>query len=81
MEKKELILSYIQDELIDDEEIEIREDTSLFQDRILDSLNLVSLLSFLEKTFKIKIATSEVNFENLDTVSNMLVFLETKSAP
>ena len=78
MDPTNVILSYIREALLDDPEIEISKDTSLFQDRVLDSLNLVALITFLEKTFDISINPSEVIIENLDTVSNMLNLLEKK---
>jgi acyl carrier protein len=78
MEKSEIILTYIRDELLDDDE-EINDDTSLFDARVLDSIQLLSLISFLEASFQLKISTSEVNLDNLDSVEKMLVFLENKS--
>lgn len=78
MDYAETITSYIQEEMLDDSEVKLTEDTSLFQDRILDSLNLVSLIAFLEKSFNIKVKTSEVTIENFDSVSNMIKFLQKK---
>lgn len=80
MERAEKIISYIQEELLDDPDVEITNDTSLFQDRVLDSLSLVTLITFLEETFNIKVGTSEVSIENLDTVSNMLNLLDKKAS-
>ena len=78
--RRETIISYIVDELLDDPEVEIGDDSSLFEGRILDSLNLLALITFLEETFNIRINNSEINIENLDTVSNILTFLEKKTA-
>jgi acyl carrier protein len=80
MDRKNIILEYISDELLEDPDEEISADTSLFQGRVLDSLNMVSLIRFLEETFNIKIKTSEVTVENLDSVEKMLVFLDKKTA-
>ena len=77
MDRKELIINYIKDELLD-EDIVLTEETSMFQTRILDSLNLLALISFVEKEFSIKVNSSEINLENLDTVSNILNFLDRK---
>ncbi len=73
------ILDYIKNELLEDESFEIDEDSSLFQDRILDSLNLLSLISFLEDKYSIKVETSEVNIDNLDSVTKITAFLQTKT--
>lgn len=78
MNNEQKIIDFIIDELLEDEDEEITPQSSLFKDRILDSLNLLSLISFLENTYDVKIATSEVNFENLDTVANMEAFLGKK---
>ncbi|MFC1851854.1 acyl carrier protein [candidate division CSSED10-310 bacterium] len=78
MDKAEIIISYIRDELAADPDLQITNDISLFQDRLLDSLNLVTLIGFLEKTFNIQIKSSEVSVENLDSVTNMLTFLDKK---
>ena len=51
--------------------VEIDNETSLFQDRLIDSMNLVQLLAFLESTFAIKIPTYAVTVENLDTVDSI----------
>ncbi|MCK5614410.1 acyl carrier protein [Candidatus Pacearchaeota archaeon] len=72
------IIDFITEELLDEDDIVIKKETSLFQDRVLDSLNLLSLIAFLEKKFDIKIASSEINYENLDSVANILKFLECK---
>ncbi len=79
MNAGEIILEFIQNELIDDLDTELSVDMSLFQDRLLDSLNLVSLLNFLEKTFGIKINTSEVTLENVDSVQKMIDFVQKKT--
>ena len=81
MDREKTILDYVRDELLEDPDEEISPDTSLFQSRILDSLNLVRLIGFLEETFNIKINTSEVIIENLDSVRNMLKFLDKKTSP
>lgn len=78
MGKEQKIIEFIEDELLDEPE-DIELETSLFQDRLLDSLNLVMLISFLEKEFSIKIATSEVSIDNLDTVARIVGFIERKS--
>jgi len=79
MNAGEIILEFIQNELIDDLDTELSVDMSLFQDRLLDSLNMVSLMNFLEKTFGIDINTSEVTLENLDSVQKMIEFVQKKT--
>ena len=75
---KESIRNFIIEELLDDDDEEITFDMSLFKDQVLNSLNLLSLISFLEEKDNVKIATSEINYENLDTINNIFDFLERK---
>jgi len=75
----DVILEFIRDELLEDD-VDIDEDTSLFRDQLLDSMNLTSLIVFLEQTFAIKIKAMDIVFENLDTVRHMLAFIERKRA-
>ena len=51
--------------------VDIDNDTSLFQGRLIDSMNLVQLLAFLESTFGVKIPTYAVTVENLDTIDSI----------
>ncbi|MES0488480.1 MAG: acyl carrier protein [Leptospirales bacterium] len=80
MSNADQIIKYITDEILEDEDQVIDEQTSLFDGGVLDSLNLVTLISFLEDTHKIKIKSSEVTLENLNTVSNMINFIDKKLA-
>lgn len=78
MEMQRQVIDFIRDELVDDPETEILADTSLFRDQVLDSLNLLALIGHLEKSYAIKIAPSEVSMDNLDTVANIIKFVENK---
>jgi acyl carrier protein len=75
----EAILEFIRDELFD-EDVDIDEDTSLFRAQLLDSMNLTTLIAFLEQTFAIRIGAMDIVYENLDTVRHMLSFIERKRA-
>lgn len=79
MDKKSMILEFIIDELIEDDDIEISTSTSLFKDNILDSLNLLSLISYFEQNFTIKVKPSDVNYDNLDTIDAMDAYLSRQS--
>lgn len=79
MSRTDEILEFIRDELLDDD-VELDAGTSLFQDRLLDSLNLLSLVHHLEETHGIKIKPSEINIDNLDTVARIEEFLGRKGA-
>jgi len=75
----ETILQFIRDEA-DLEEDEVDADTSLFREQLLDSMNLTSLIAFLEETFAIRVKPMDIVFENLDTVGHMVAFVARKKA-
>jgi len=74
------LLKYITDNFAASNATAIDAETSLFQDQVLDSLNLVELITFVETEFGIKVAPSEVSIDNLDTVSRIVGFIERKLA-
>lgn len=78
MDKKQQILDFITNELATDTETDITETTSLFQDRVLDSLSLITIIAFLEDTFNIKIGTSEISIDNFDNIENMAELVDKK---
>jgi acyl carrier protein len=54
--------------------------TSFLQSGIIDSTGILELVQYLEQTHKISIADHELVPENLDTLSNIKLFLEKKMA-
>lgn len=60
------VKTFIEEDLLDGEQIE--EDTQLFGSGLIDSMNLVQLLGFIESEFGVKVPTSAVNLSNLDSV-------------
>jgi acyl carrier protein len=80
MSDAEQILEFLHEEAdLDDGEV-IDVDTSLFRDQLLDSMNLTSLIVFLEETFAIKVKPMDIVYENLDTVNHVLAYIERKKA-
>ena len=74
------ILQFIRDELDDVPDDHIEVDTPLFRSRLLDSMNLLSLITFLEARFAIAISSADVVFENLDSVQHIVAFVARKRA-
>ncbi len=58
--------------------IELTPEISLLESGIMDSTGILELVLFLEEQFAIKIDDEEIVPENLDSVANLLVFLEKK---
>jgi acyl carrier protein len=79
MTDAETILEFIEEEAeLDD--VALDADTSLFRDQLLDSMNLTSLIAFLEETFGIRVKPMDIVYENLDTVNHMLAYVARKKA-
>ena len=78
MSDAETILEFLREEADLDEGAVIGLDTSLFRDQLLDSMNLTSLIVFLEETFAIKVKPMDIVYENLDSVQHMLAYIERK---
>jgi acyl carrier protein len=72
---KDLILKYVIDEYLDDDDDEITYDTPLISGGYVDSFSMVSLLVFLENKFKIKIPPSKATPEAFDSVNNIVTLV------
>ncbi|MEX0715510.1 MAG: acyl carrier protein [Planctomycetaceae bacterium] len=55
-------------------------DESLVQQGIIDSTGVLELVTFLEADFQVKIADDELVPQNLDTIHNLVAFIERKLA-
>lgn len=62
---------------IDEQDVDL--DTELFSSGMLDSFSMVSLVEFIEQTASIKFGTFDLNMSNLDSISAMLAFVESKT--
>jgi acyl carrier protein/D-alanine--poly(phosphoribitol) ligase subunit 2 len=71
-EMKEIVLEYIVDEYLDeDEEDEVSFDSPLISSGIVDSFSMVSLKRFLENKYKISLPDDEATPEAFDTVNSI----------
>jgi acyl carrier protein len=66
--------------LFSDDELLLADGDSLLERGILDSTGVLELVAFLEAEFGAIVADEELAPENLDSVSNILAFLERKAA-
>ena len=55
------------------------DDDSFFEKGIIDSTGVLELLSFLEDKFKIKVQDEELVPENLDSIDNIIEFIQHKT--
>jgi D-alanine--poly(phosphoribitol) ligase subunit 2 len=75
-ETKDLILQYVINEYIDDDDAKITYDTPLISGGFVDSFSMVSLLVFIENRFKIKIPSNKATPEAFDSVNNIVALVK-----
>ncbi len=74
---KEVILEYIKEEYMDeDEDMDINFTTPLISGGIVDSFSMVSLKRFLETKYKIQIPDAKATPEAFDSVENIITLLK-----
>ena len=79
-EMQDKIIEYITDEYIEDEGVEITEDSPLISSGIVDSFSMVSLRMYLEEEYNIKMSDEEATTEAFDTVKSIVALVERKLA-
>ena len=55
-------------------------ETRLFSSRLLNSLDILNIVSFLEETYDIKVGTWEISLERFDTLAGIADYVKTKVA-
>ena len=73
---KDVILDYIKEEYLDDEDMELDYTSPLITGGIVDSFSMVSLKRFLETKYKIQIPDAKATPEAFDSVDNIIVLLK-----
>ena len=56
----------------------LKENTSFLEEGIIDSTGILELVSFLEEEFSISVDDEELIPENLDSIKNVVAYLEKK---
>jgi acyl carrier protein len=75
---KDVILEYIKNEYLDEEEAEdmkLDENTPLISSGIVDSFSMVSLKRFLEKKYSVSLPDEEATPQAFDTVNNIIALV------
>jgi len=70
-EIKDIVLEYVINEYLEDEDEEITYDTPLISGGIVDSFSMVSLKRFLEAKYKISIPDDKATPEAFDSVNKI----------
>ena len=56
----------------------LKDEVSFLDEGIIDSTGILELVSFLEETFDIAVEDEELIPENLDSIKNVVAYLEKK---
>ena len=76
---RERIKGYIIDNFLFGDEKGLEDQTSFLDAGIVDSTGILELVDFLDNEFRIKISDDEILPENLDSINNIINFLDKKS--
>jgi acyl carrier protein len=66
--------------LFTDDDSLLKNDVSLIETGIIDSTGILELISFIQKTFDIKVEDEEMIPENLDSVDSVVAYVRRKGA-
>lgn len=76
MDRKTALLEYIKNEIMRNRNARLGEDEDLLSSGILDSLGILQIVAFIEKTFSIRIPDEDVVFDNFQSVNAMAAYLQ-----
>ena len=65
-------------ELLANAKIEDNDEIIFGKERLLDSINVLHILLFIEMNFGIKVDTNELSIENFNTVNKIVSYIEGK---
>lgn len=79
MVMEEKLRTFIQNNfLLGDKNRAIKKDESFLQSGIIDSTGVLELVNFIEETYKIKVEDEELVPENLDSIQNLIAYIQKK---
>ncbi len=72
------LLQFILDTFVPMADEEVTTTTSLFKEKVLDSLNLVSIITHIQSEYGIDIQPFEVTLDNFDSVDMICQYIRSK---
>ena len=75
---KEKIRAFIVENFLFGNDEKLADDSSFLDEGIIDSTGILELVSFIEEEFNIKVLDDELVPENLDSIKNVVEYLERK---
>ena len=81
MSIKQTIRRYVLENfLFTDDEAALQDDDSFLAGGIIDSTGVLEIMLFIEEAFDIKVEDDEMLPENLDSIKNLVTFIQRKQA-
>jgi acyl carrier protein len=80
MTLRDQIRNFILENFILENPEDLVDDESMLEKGIIDSTGVLELVAFLESTYEIKVEDEELIPENLDSIKNIVAYLEKKLA-
>ena len=78
MDVSAVIRQFIVENFLFGDDGNLKEETSFLESGIIDSTGILELVSFLEEKFEISVADEELVPENLDSIANVVAYLQKK---
>lgn len=75
---KEKIRAFIVENFLFGQDENLKDDSSFLDEGIIDSTGILELVNFIEEDFSIKVDDEELVPENLDSINNVVCYLESK---
>ena len=75
---KDKIRKFIVEDFLFGDDNGLKDDTSFLDEGIIDSTGILELVSFVEEEFSISVEDEELIPENLDSIMNVVAYLERK---
>ena len=79
IDTKQRIRKFIIENFLFDEDDSLKEDTSFLESGIIDSTGILELVMFIEETYGISVEDDEIIPENLDSISNVVAYVNRKA--
>lgn len=78
---KQRLSDYIREELLDGHIYrDLKEDDDLLTTGLVDSLGMMSLVTFIEDEFGVRVPPEDVTLESFSTIVSIVSYLETRQA-
>ena len=78
MDAAVVVRQYVVENFLFGEDGNLEDTSSFLETGIIDSTGILELVSFLEETFRVSVADEELVPENLDSIANIVAYLQKK---